>query len=57
MKRTSIFDVNTINAEFFRYDCLFLVDSVASLGAAPICMDKLGIKCILYNSVFMSIFM
>lgn len=28
---------------FHRYDCLFLVDSVASLGGAPLYMDDQGL--------------
>uniref|UniRef100_A0A668AK80 Alanine--glyoxylate aminotransferase n=1 Tax=Myripristis murdjan TaxID=586833 RepID=A0A668AK80_9TELE len=31
-----------------KYNCLFLVDSVASMGGAPLCMDKQGID-ILYT--------
>ncbi|XP_017280650.1 alanine--glyoxylate and serine--pyruvate aminotransferase a [Kryptolebias marmoratus] len=31
-----------------KYDCLFLVDSVASIGGAPLCMDQQGID-ILYT--------
>lgn len=31
-----------------KYDCLLLVDAVASIGAAPLCMDQLGID-VLYS--------
>lgn len=27
----------------YRYNCLFLVDSVASMGGAPVYMDKQGV--------------
>uniref|UniRef100_A0A672YTB3 Alanine--glyoxylate aminotransferase n=1 Tax=Sphaeramia orbicularis TaxID=375764 RepID=A0A672YTB3_9TELE len=32
-----------------KYDCLFLVDSVASVGGAPLCMDQQGSIDILYT--------
>uniref|UniRef100_A0A671T0M6 Alanine--glyoxylate and serine--pyruvate aminotransferase a n=1 Tax=Sinocyclocheilus anshuiensis TaxID=1608454 RepID=A0A671T0M6_9TELE len=35
------FGVNSVLS--FRYNCLFLVDSVAALGGTPICIDEQGI--------------
>ena len=33
-----------INASLSRYDCLLVVDTVASLGGVPFFMDKWGIS-------------